>query len=292
MQNQNQNNELKKNKQVILLSLPIGNLQDLTLRIRSALEDGKYFVAEDTRVLKKILGLLKIPLDDKLILSFHDHSSDEKVEGLIEKLHQYRVLYVVSDAGSPVVSDPAFPIVKKAIEKEIDVSSFPGPSSITMGLELSALPPIPFHFHGFFPRHARSQEELLEKISIMEGTHLFFESPERIINSLNFCTEFLPTRRFAIVKEMTKKFEKSWHFQGNEFSYIKDSVVPLGEFVFLFHISKEGLAANFSRDEATNLCQQILDEGTKPKLIAKLIAQVMGRESKEIYQLISQGHKS
>lgn len=279
------------NKEVITLSLPIGNLQDLTLRVKGALETGKFFVAEDTRMLKKILGLLGISYEDKLILSYHDHSAAEKIDSLLDKLHTYRLLYVVSDAGSPVVSDPAFPLIKRAIEREIKVSSFPGPSSLCMALELSGLPPIPFHFHGFFPRQTKAQEELLGRLATLEGSHMFFESPERILESLTFAAAFFPQLRFAVVKEMTKKFENVWRFQGSQFSFIKDSLVLMGEFVFLFHVPKEGQEKGFSREEAKRFCQEILQDGARPKVLSKLIAQVLGEDSKEIYQRLTQLNK-
>jgi len=156
---------------IILLNTPIGNLGDLTPRVLEALKTGRVFAVEDTRVFKELLNHLEITLEGKNIFSFHDQSNPKEIERLLELATQ-QDLYLVSDAGSPIISDPAYPIVSNARKAAIEIDSYSGVSSPIMALELSGLPPMPFTFHGFLPRDKGPKENIF--LTLNRGTHIFF----------------------------------------------------------------------------------------------------------------------
>lgn len=140
-----------KLSELTLVTLPIGNSGDITLRALEALKSGKTFYAEDTRVFKDLLGNLGISLQDKFIDSFHDQSVG-KIDVIVSKIKNGESIYLVSDAGSPMVSDPAYPLLKRLLEEGIEIKTLPGVTAVITALELSGLPPHPFHFWGFLAR--------------------------------------------------------------------------------------------------------------------------------------------
>ena len=129
--------------ELILVTLPIGNMGDITIRALDALKNEKTFYAEDTRVFKELLNNLGISYQDKFIDSFHDQSVG-KLEVIISKIKSGEKVYLVSDAGSPMVSDPAYPLLKRLVEEDIKIKTLPGVTAVVAALELSALPPNPY----------------------------------------------------------------------------------------------------------------------------------------------------
>jgi len=263
---------------LILVGLPIGNKEDLTHRAKSALESGKYFLAEDTRSFGPFLKLLGIPTDNKTLISFHDFSSNKKFSQVEKLLDVGEDVYLVSEAGSPIISDPAFPLVRHLVEKGYEIDTMPGVSSPIVALELSALPPHPFKFHGFFPREKR--DKFLAQLT--PGTHIIFESPHRILETLEILGENYPEGEFCVCRELTKKFQSTYRFQGKD--YNREEIRAQGEFVVVFH-----LKGTKSLDEIKlkKLAQDYLEKGGK-KLLAKLLAEVLGEDVKKIYTDLTQ----
>lgn len=194
-------------------------------------------------------------------------------------------LYVASEAGSPIISDPAYPLVQLAYERGIKVESYSGVSSPVMALELSGLPPIPFQFHGFLPRESGKRIKIFESVGY--GTHIFFEAPTRVEETLDELAKTKPDCELVIVRELSKKFEQVVRLKAHEWSEKKKEVTFKGEFVFLFH-NKE-LSGGTSR-ETIQLAQEILASGASPKQIAKLLSTILDRSTKEIYSELQQ-HK-
>lgn len=262
---------------IILLNTPIGNLGDLTVRVREALEKGEVFAAEDTRVFKELLNHLGISVQGKRILSLHDQSESSQVEKLLD-MAQGHDLYVASEAGSPIVSDPAYPLVAGAYKRGIKVESYSGVSSPIMALELSGLPPIPFQFHGFLAREKGKRLKAFAECNV--GTHIFFEAPTRVEETLEDLAEFDSNLSVVVVRELSKKFEEVLRFRSGDWKEIKKDVTFKGEFVFLFH-KKEAQAQLGA--ELKSLAQEILVSGATPKQVSKLIAQILDRSPKEVY---------
>ncbi len=270
---------------IILLNTPIGNLGDLTPRVLEALTKGEQFAVEDTRVFKDLLSHLGISLMGKRIVSLHDQSESSQVGKLIE-MALHSDLYVASEAGSPIVSDPAYPLVVAAYEQGIKVESYSGVSSPIMALELSGLPPIPFQFHGFLPRESGKRSKIFSEVGY--GTHIFFEAPTRIEETLDELAQIRPEVELAVVRELSKKFEQVIKLKANEWPQKKSEVNFKGEFIFLFH-SRDQKGA--SSGELKGLAQELLDKGAGPKQLAKLLSEILERPTKEIYNELTRQKK-
>lgn len=263
---------------LILLNSGIGNIDDLSLRARKCLEMGEYFAVEDTRKFKNLLNRLGIPLANKVIESFHDHSSSKRLQKILSWL-ETRDVYVASDAGSPVISDPAFPLVQMALQHQVEVASVSGVSSILYALELSGLPAHPFTFWGFLPREAGKRAELIKYLP--KGTHIFLESPHRLLKSLEQLTLQYPASPFVVAKELSKTHQNIYRFKGQDFLQAKSSLDLRGEFVLLLNCEgKQGSG----REQLEQLAGEILEQGIRPKKIAKLLAQILPVDVKAIYQ--------
>lgn len=262
---------------IILLNTPIGNLGDLTPRVSEALKTGVQFAVEDTRVFKDLLNHLGVSVQGKRIVSLHDQSEAGQVGKLIE-MARHDNLYVASEAGSPIVSDPAYPLVVAAYNEGIKVESYSGVSSPIMALELSGLPPIPFQFHGFLPRESGKRARIFQEAG--NGTHIFFEAPTRVEETLDELGEILPEVELAVVRELSKKFEQVIKLKAGEWKERKKEVNFKGEFIFLFHKKAEKTA--FS-GELKELAHEILAGGATPKQMAKLLGLILDRPTKDIY---------
>jgi 16S rRNA (cytidine1402-2'-O)-methyltransferase len=273
-----------------LLSLPIGNLGDLTQRAKEELILAKEVLAEDTRVFRSLLSKLEISSEGKNIVAFHDHTQDE-VSKYVERLKNSDIL-MVSDAGSPVVSDPAYPLIKAAIGAGFELDTIPGVSSVICALELSGLPPHPFMFSGFLPRE---KEKRAEKFSELMGgvTTLFFESPHRIEETLEILAKASPECDVALCRELTKLHQSVYRFKAKDFSKIKDSIVQKGEMVLALYTGSEGaVKKSGTLKELEELAQEIVTNGASPKPLSKLLAKILDRNAKEIYQELLNSKKS
>ena len=262
-----------------LITVPIGNLEDITIRAKNKLMECSTIVAEDTRVLKELLSRLEIDYSEKRIWAFHDHSEETSLQGMLKAMKEGEVSYV-SDAGSPVISDPALPLVKLAIENSVDVQTLPGVNAPMAALELSGLPATPFHFHGFIGRDKGKLDQFVSLMSSQYGTHIFFEGVSRIKKTMDHLSRELPEWDFAICRELTKTYQSVYRFKGSEWEKTKVDVVEKGEFVILAHNSQKKTTAT---GEVSKLAQEILAKGAKPKLLSKLLAEITGENSKEIY---------
>ncbi len=262
---------------IILLNTPIGNLGDLTPRVLAALREGENFAVEDTRSFKDLLNHMEISVQGKRIFSLHDQSSEYEVEKLLE-IASTTILYVASEAGSPMISDPAYPIVSGAVARGIQIESYSGVSSPIMALELSGLPPIPFHFHGFLPRESAKRVKSFQNAAY--GTHIYFEAPTRIEETLDELSQTLPEVSVCVVRELSKKFEQVERFKAKDWSSKKSGVTIKGEFIFLFHQDSQ---SEKSSSEFKQLAETILNEGSTPKAVSKLLSAILERPAKEIY---------
>lgn len=273
---------------IVLLSLPIGNLSDLSERARIALENGVYFICEDTRTLKSLMQHLGVDYSKKTFVSFHDYSTSMELNNLIKTIQNHDEVYLVSDAGNPLISDPGFPLVKKCLEEGIEVKSIPGVSAILVALELSGLPPFPFYFYGFYPQENNKQQEMLQKIDGLKGTHIFFEGTSRVEKTIDEVAHQFPDYPIVVARELTKKFESVYRFKGKEWKAARSQMTFKGEFVLLIHNDQEKMSA---QSDLRKLAQEIMEEGARPKILAKLLSEILDRPVKEIYKEISKNNE-
>lgn len=192
--------------QLFLCATPIGNLADVTLRALDVLGRADLILAEDTRQTAKLLRHHGI---DRPLLSFHDHNESARLPRVLELLEQGQQVVLVSDAGSPLVADPGFRLVREAIARGLPVTALPGPSAVLPAIALSGLPPYPFLFVGFLPRRPGPRRRLLASLGGQPWTLVFFESPHRLVASLTDIRDALGAGRpVAVARELTKRFEE------------------------------------------------------------------------------------
>lgn len=272
---------------IILVSLPIGNLKDLTARAQEVLALETNFFAEDTRVFKSLLSELGIQYAEKLIDSFHDHTEGKmtKIASIIES---GKNVVMVSDAGSPVISDPAYPILKWAKANSVEVDSVPGVTSVVVALELSLFPAIPFTFWGFFPRSDKDKKDLLEKSIGLGGTHIYFESPHRIIETLHHIKKCFPEAEVALMRELTKKFQSVYRFKANDFN--EEDIMVKGEFVIVLYAPVTG--ESLSSSELKSMVDEYLNTKSSAKQLAKIFSKITGENSSDIYDRLNRHGKS
>jgi 16S rRNA (cytidine1402-2'-O)-methyltransferase len=268
---------------LVLITLPIGNLDDITLRALSALKEPGHFLCEDTRTFKQLLSKLDIPLTGKKITSFHDQSTPDKLSRVLNEFSSEECLYLVSEAGSPVISDPAYPLIRAAVDGGHQVTSLPGATAPTTALELSALPPLPHTFHGFLPRERGKRVEQFHTWEESAGTHIFFEAPSRVVATVELLADTLPQSQVVITRELTKKFESVHRFVAIDFDQIKEQIVLKGEFTILLYIRPED-RKRIPFDLHSMAVDFLAGEAQGKKQLAKILAKIVERPVKEIYK--------
>lgn len=190
---------------LFVCSTPIGNLEDVTLRVLRILGEVDVIAAEDTRMTRKLLNKYKIKTS---LESYHEHNEIKKSKKLVERLKQGLSLALVSDAGTPGLSDPGYRLIKACIEAEIDMEVLPGPFAAVTALVASGFPADRFVFQGFVPRKQGQRKKVLQDLSQEKGTLIFYESCHRIKRFLEDALEILGERPVVMARELTKKYEE------------------------------------------------------------------------------------
>ncbi|MGB7291245.1 MAG: 16S rRNA (cytidine(1402)-2'-O)-methyltransferase [Thermodesulfobacteriota bacterium] len=189
-----------------VVSTPIGNIEDISLRAIRILKEVDLIACEDTRNTRKLLSHYQIK---KPLTSYHEHNEKEKAKQLLRHLRAGKNIALVSDAGTPGISDPGFRLVKIAAENEIDVISVPGPSAAVAALSISGLPTSSFGFFGFPPKTNNKKEQFLKDIKDLDQTLIFYESSRRIVDTLSSIIEVFGDRQISVSRELTKVFEET-----------------------------------------------------------------------------------
>lgn len=190
---------------VFLVPTPIGNMEDITSRAISTLAAVDLIACEDTRTSGSLLKKLNL---SKKLVSYHDFNERARAEQLIDKVLQGLTVAVVTDGGSPGISDPAYRIVRAAIEAEVEVVPLPGPTALIPALTASGLPTDRFFFEGFLPVKSVARKKRLERLKNLEHTLVFYESPHRIVKTLEDICNVLGERQACLAREISKKFEQ------------------------------------------------------------------------------------
>lgn len=213
-----------------LVPTPVGNLEDITLRALRVLREADVIAAEDTRhaaVLLKHHGI------SRPLLSLHEHNEAQRAEEIAGRLAAGENIAVLSDAGTPGISDPGFRVVRACLGRGLEFTVLPGPTSILPALVGSGLPLHEFYFGGFLPvKSGRRQSVLAEAVARRE-TSIFFESPHRIAKSLAVLAELAPERPVCVARELSKKFEEYWRGPASELAARADKQPPRGEICLL-----------------------------------------------------------
>ncbi len=190
---------------LLIVSTPIGNLDDVSPRVRRAIEEADFIACEDTRRSGRLLAHLGVK---KRMMSMHDHNERKRLPRLVEVLEQGLVVAILSDAGTPLVNDPGFLLVREAARRGVRIEPIPGPSAILAALVVSALPPYPFTFAGFPPAKVRRRRHFFRQLRDLGHTVIFFESPHRLLSCLTAALAELGDRPAAVCRELTKLHEE------------------------------------------------------------------------------------
>lgn len=265
-----------------LVATPIGNLADLSPRARELLANADIIAAEDTR---HTAGLLRQIGVQKPLVSLHEHNEAQRRDELVRRAQEGQLVAVVSDAGTPLVSDPGFLLLRAAIDAGVAVGAVPGPSAVLVALALAGLPVDRFCFEGFLPARAGARRERLRELAGETRTMVFFEAPHRIAETLADMQEvFGPGRAAAVARELTKAHESVYR----------------GSLQRLLQIAGE--EANFARGEITLVVAgaehatpddafvrralDLLAAELPPSRAAAVVAQLAGRNKSEVYALL------
>ena len=217
-----------------IIATPIGNLKDITLRALETLEKVEYLLCEDTRNTGLLLNNLGIKNKPKLI-SFYDEVEDQKIPEVMSLLDQNKEVGLVTDAGTPIVSDPGYKLVKKCQKLGYIITSIPGPSAVVNALVLSGIPSGRFSFLGFLPKKPGERKKVLEKYKNFDGAKIVYESPFRLLKLLEEVgTVYGEETEISICREMTKKFEEVINGKINDVTQKISPKNLKGEFVVIF----------------------------------------------------------
>lgn len=269
-----------------LVPTPIGNLKDITLRALEVLKFVDIVAAEDTRQTLKLLNHFEIK---KSLMSYHKHNEQEKSEDIIELLKEGHNIAIVTDAGTPGISDPGAVIVKKCINENIDFEVLPGATAITTALVYSGLDTTRFLFRGFIPRENKERKILLNEIKDVKESIILYESPYRVVSTLETLLEYLGNRNVAICRELTKLHEEIKRGKIDELIDYFKNTAPKGEFVLVIegkqqeHIDKE----NKEKWENLSIKDHILsvmESGISKKEAIKYVAKERGLSKNEVYK--------
>ena len=192
--------------QLVIVPTPVGNLEDITLRAIRMLQEAAVIYAEDTRTTKKLLGHLEI--SGKQLVAFHAHNEHKQLERCVQTVRENEITVLVSDAGTPGISDPGFLLVRACVEAHLAVTCLPGPTAFVPALVGSGFPCDRFVYEGFLP-HKKGRQTKWLSIKEEDRTVVFYESPHRIQKALEECVELLgPERQVCIAREISKMFEE------------------------------------------------------------------------------------
>ncbi len=263
-----------------IVATPIGNLGDLTLRAIETLRLADVIACEDSRVTSKLLHHLGIR---KPLHRYDDHSSDEQREKLLAMLAQQAVA-LVSDAGTPLISDPGFKLVRAAAERGLAITTLPGACAAIAGLTLSGLPTDRFMFAGFLPAKAKARQSALAQLAGVDATLIFYESGPRLAATLDDMAEALPNRDFAIAREITKLYEDCRRGSATDLAQHYHDKPPKGEIVVMAGPPEAAVYAMPDEAELKERLMDALSRGSASKAAAE-VAKATGVDRRTLYAM-------
>ena len=269
-----------------LVATPIGNLEDITLRALRVLREADLIACEDTRHTRKLLSHFQI---DTPTVSYHEHNERERATELVARMKSGKVIALVSDAGTPLISDPGFRLVQEAIEQGIAVVSIPGAAAFVTAFAASGLPTNDFLFAGFLPPKPGARRARLKELARLPSSLIFYEAPHRIRQTLADADDLLGKRSCVLARELTKLHEE---FLRGSIANVKQRIEsqPIkGEIVLLFGPPPPAdgqLAADKTRSILAEVEELIRVEGLEQKSALKRVARARGLGKSEAYRLM------
>ena len=277
----------EKNKQLnkgtlYLVATPIGNLEDITLRAIRVLQEADLIAAEDTRRTAALLNHLEIKNE---LTSYFQHNEKQKGEYILRRLQAGDAVALVSDAGTPAISDPGEDLVRLCVQHDIPVVPVPGATAAVSALIASGLPTGRFSFEGFLSVNRKSRKDHLALLPAEPYTMIFYEAPHKLRRTLKDLYETLGDRNIVLARELTKKFEEFARLSLSEAIALYKEREPKGEYVLLVEGAKEPLPQENELNNLTILehINHYIDEGLENKEAQKAVAQDRGISKREVY---------
>lgn len=264
-----------------IVPTPIGNIDDLSPRARQILSTVTLIAAEDTRTSAHLLRSLDIQTK---CVSYHDHNENQRAPSLLKQLQAGDSIALISDAGTPLVSDPGYILVCGAIDAQIPVVPIPGPCAAITALSASGLPPARFIFSGFLPRQKGRRESALKVMSDLTETLIFYEAPHRIRDTLGSIQDVLGDRRVCLACSVTKKWER--FYRGTPTEVLDDLEAPdalKGEMTLIVE-GKDPSSSSLEENGLDPLIQGLVREGLSPSRIRDLLSTSFDVSKRDVYQ--------
>lgn len=265
-----------------IVATPIGNLDDLSSRAIAVLSKASLVAAEDTRHSGRMLQAIGV---ETKMIALHDHNERDRAERVLQALEEGSDVALISDAGTPLISDPGFVLVREARRRGLRVSPIPGPCAIIAALCAAGLPTDRFTFEGFLPSKKGARRTLLERLSADAATLVFYESPHRILEAVADIADAMgPGRELVIARELTKTFETFYAGPASEVlqTLQDDPHGSRGEFVVMIHGAQKE-AADEGMEEVDRVLKLLLTE-LPVKKAAKLGSEITGKAKNDLYQ--------
>ncbi len=264
-----------------VVATPIGNLEDMTYRAVRVLKEADWIACEDTRTTGRLLKHYEI---GTRTVSYHDHNEEARAAELVERLLNGDTGALVSDAGTPLLSDPGYRIVKAAVDAGVTVQPLPGASALLAALVVSGLPTDQFHFGGFLPAKAMQREKVLRELLHEEATLVFYEAPHRVVESLEAVQQTYGDRQVVAARELTKMYEEVLRGTAGEIAAnLKARDMVRGEFVIL--IAKGVAVSDRTVEEAVG---DMIAAGVERMDAIKTVAKERGLSKREVYRMVAE----
>lgn len=260
-----------------VVATPIGNLNDMTKRAIETLKEVDIILCEDTRTSMKLLNNFNIK---NKLMSYHKYNEQEQTKNIIKLLKQDKNIAIITDAGTPCISDPGYILVKEARENNITVIPVGGISALITALSASGIETDKFTFQGFFPRETKEKTKLLEELTKTTiKVHIFYESPKRIIKTLEYLKNNLEIEKISIFKELTKLHEKNYYGSLEEVlnKLQNEEKTNQGEYTFIIKTKQKQ-----EKEQNISLEALIIDKLIKEKKTIKEIVEILNKENKNI----------
>lgn len=271
-----------------LCATPIGNLEDITFRVLRTLKEADLIAAEDTRNSIKLLNHFDIHTP---MTSYHEYNKIEKAEVLIRKMQEGSNIALITDAGTPGISDPGEDLVRMCYEAGIEVTSLPGASAVITALTLSGMPTRRFAFEAFLPSDKKERQAVLQELVDETRTIILYEAPHRLIKTLKELLEVLGNRRMTLCRELTKKHETAFVSTIEEILNYYATQEPKGECVLVIEGKNrqeliEEAQAEYEKMSVEEHMKLYLDQGMEKKEAMKAVAKDRGVSKRDIYQAL------
>ncbi len=269
-----------------IVSTPIGNLEDVTLRAIRTLREVDFILAEDTRTTSRLLARYRIATP--FYRSYYQGVERARVEGVMDLLTAGKDIALVTDAGTPLLSDPGYPLVRAAVERGIRIVPIPGPSAALAALVASGLPPDRFCFEGILPRKESERRRRIAALTDEPRTVIIYESPHRLTSTLSLIAEAMPDRAIVLARELTKVHEEFIRGTPGEILRALETRPAKGEIVLVL-AGAPGREGKSAGTQVEKLVSVLKDEGVSGKTSLRILTEGLGIPRNEAYRLIQRG---